>query len=148
MEDMEGQGNLRSWHDEVLLVMIKMGIRDGSLCDEKIRFVFQDEADETSCIANKRRAFEETSKGGFEHGAAGSGTFRQVRSQSLIETGKSYLSFFFGGEVSGTLAVIGTPGRTRPAIDGRNKGRVLRLLGMKRVTLKAPPRMKYPMWSL
>ena len=34
-----------------------------------------------------------------------------------------------GGEVSGTLAVIGTPGRTRPAIDGRNMGRAVRLPG-------------------
>ena len=89
LEETEGQGNLRSSDDEALLVMIRMGIRDGSLCDDKVRFVFQDEADETSCIANKRRALEETSKGRFEHSAASSDTFREAESQSRIESGKS-----------------------------------------------------------
>ena len=89
LEEIEGQGNLRSLDDEALLVMIRMGIRDGSLCDDKIRFVFQDEAHETSCISNKRRAFEETSKGRFEHSAASSDAFREAESQSRIESGKS-----------------------------------------------------------
>ena len=46
-----------------------MAVTDGSPGDDKIRFVFQDQAYETPSIASKRR-FEETSKGRFEHGAA------------------------------------------------------------------------------
>ena len=80
---------MRSLDDEALLVMIRMGIRDGSPCDDKIRFVSQYEAHENSCIANKRRALEETSKGRFEHGAASNDTFREAESQSRIESGKS-----------------------------------------------------------
>ena len=51
-----GQGNLRSLDDEALLVMIRMVDRDSSPGDDKIKFVFEDEADETSCIASKTRA--------------------------------------------------------------------------------------------
>ena len=53
VEEIKGQGNLRSLDDEALLVMIRMAVRDSSPGDDKIKFVFQDEADETSCIASR-----------------------------------------------------------------------------------------------
>ena len=54
VEEIKGQGNLRSLDDEALLVMIRMAVRDSSPGDDKIKFVFQDEADETSCIASRQ----------------------------------------------------------------------------------------------
>ena len=70
VDEIKGQGNLRSLDDEALLVMMRMAVRDSSPCDDKIKFVFQDEADETSCIASKDESVEKTNKGRFEHGAA------------------------------------------------------------------------------
>ena len=53
--------------------MVKTAVKDGSPGDNKIRFVFQPAYVETSCIASRRRTFEEASKGRFDQGAAGSG---------------------------------------------------------------------------
>ena len=53
VEEIKGQGNLRSLDDEALLVMIRMAVRDSSPGSDKIKFVFQYEADETSCIASR-----------------------------------------------------------------------------------------------
>ena len=59
-----------------------MAVNDGSPDDDKISFVFQDACDETSCIASWRRASEETSKGRFDQGAAGSGQWKVASSRS------------------------------------------------------------------
>ena len=113
--------------NEALLLMIRMAVRDGSPDDDKIRFAVQDEADETSCIASKRRPFQETSKG------CALSMVRLAVTRSERQRAKVGLRLataikagpVVGGEVPGTLAVTGTPGRSRPELMAAGEAKTL-----------------------
>ena len=72
--------------------MAKTAVKDGSPGDNKIRFVFQLANVETSCIASRRRIFEEASKGRFDQGTAGSG-----QSTGASNSSRDWSSGWWGG---------------------------------------------------
>ena len=59
-------------------------------------FVLQVGYDETSCIASKRRAFEEASKGRFDQGAASFGQSRKIKDQTWKGASSSSQDWSFG----------------------------------------------------
>ena len=84
------------------------------------KFVFQDASNETSCIASKRRPFEDTDNHRYEQGAAGSSLWK--------------------GEGYGRSTNTGLRGMTHPAVGGRIMKDVLRSHGKKEEKWKAMKR--------